>query len=196
MKRFLYGFLLFLVNSLEFPFLALCRIPFIIYGICNLLAFIFSLYIIFTDHITDFSLLEIAAVLRRFFLSWVLPLIGIYGIHALDFLQEKLIILYSEYRATGSDFNDDSQENYSQQQEQSEEQWQESPKAKADSNNMDVLTTLFIGAKTERDLQKRYKDLLKIYHPDNQTGDVSMTQNINEIYEKLLKNRIGENVKD
>lgn len=36
-------------------------------------------------------------------------------------------------------------------------------------------------------LKKRYKDLIKIYHPDNLCGDKSVLQQINKEYEQLKK---------
>lgn len=34
-------------------------------------------------------------------------------------------------------------------------------------------------------LKKRYKDLIKIYHPDNVAGDTRTVQEINKEYEKM-----------
>lgn len=43
----------------------------------------------------------------------------------------------------------------------------------------------FCGVDNEEALKKRYKDLIKIYHPDNLNGDKSTIQEINTEYEKL-----------
>lgn len=43
----------------------------------------------------------------------------------------------------------------------------------------------FCGVDSEDSLKKRYKDLIKIYHPDNQNGDKTTLQEINTEYEKL-----------
>ena len=43
----------------------------------------------------------------------------------------------------------------------------------------------FCGVNNEDSLKKRYKDLIKIYHPDNQNGDKCILQEINAEYEKL-----------
>ncbi len=43
----------------------------------------------------------------------------------------------------------------------------------------------FIGVENETSLKKRYKDLIKIYHPDNANGDKSTIQEINNEYQKL-----------
>lgn len=45
----------------------------------------------------------------------------------------------------------------------------------------------FAGIQTADELKKRYRDLLKIYHPDNQAGDTGAAQQIQEEYDKLLK---------
>lgn len=43
----------------------------------------------------------------------------------------------------------------------------------------------FVGVENEQSLKKRYKDLLKIYHPDNLNGDTATLQEINREYNKL-----------
>lgn len=48
----------------------------------------------------------------------------------------------------------------------------------------------FTGVNNVESLKKRYRDLLKIYHPDNQNGDVTISQKIQEEYEFLL-NKFG-----
>lgn len=46
----------------------------------------------------------------------------------------------------------------------------------------------FAGIKTDKDLKKRYKELIKIFHPDNEVGDSAIMIEINEEYEKLKFN--------
>lgn len=43
----------------------------------------------------------------------------------------------------------------------------------------------FVGVQNKQALKKRYKDLLKIYHPDNVSGDVGTVQEINREYDRL-----------
>lgn len=43
----------------------------------------------------------------------------------------------------------------------------------------------FVGVKDISSLKKRYKDLIKIYHPDNVAGDTEALQEINREYEEL-----------
>ena len=43
----------------------------------------------------------------------------------------------------------------------------------------------FCGVDSEDTLKKRYKDLIKIYHPDNLDGDKDTIQEINSQYHKL-----------
>lgn len=47
----------------------------------------------------------------------------------------------------------------------------------------------FAGVTSELALKKRYKDLIKIYHPDNVSGDTNTVQEINREYDQL-KNRL------
>ena len=45
----------------------------------------------------------------------------------------------------------------------------------------------FAGVRNQLALKKRYKDLLKIYHPDNLAGDKEMMQRISREYESLKR---------
>ena len=49
----------------------------------------------------------------------------------------------------------------------------------------DMAVSLFAGVNNYLALKKRYRDLLKIFHPDNMCGDTEMVTLINEQYEKL-----------
>ena len=44
----------------------------------------------------------------------------------------------------------------------------------------------FIGVKTVEELRKRYRELLKMYHPDNEKGSVEITQEINAEYDLVF----------
>lgn len=50
--------------------------------------------------------------------------------------------------------------------------------------NADVAAVLFKGVGNPLALRKRYRDLLKIFHPDNLCGDGELVQMINKEYEK------------
>lgn len=45
----------------------------------------------------------------------------------------------------------------------------------------------FTGVGSKQSLKKRYKDLIKIYHPDNLDGDKQTLQEINREYDQLSK---------
>jgi hypothetical protein len=45
----------------------------------------------------------------------------------------------------------------------------------------------FSGVGSKQSLKKRYKDLIKIYHPDNLDGDNQTIQEINREYDQLRK---------
>ncbi len=49
----------------------------------------------------------------------------------------------------------------------------------------DTATMLFAGVNNILAVKKRYKDLIKIFHPDNLCGDTEVLQLINKEYEKL-----------
>lgn len=50
--------------------------------------------------------------------------------------------------------------------------------------------TFFKGVTNTVELKKRYKDLIKIFHPDNVSGDKDTLQQINREYE-MIKNELG-----
>ena len=54
-----------------------------------------------------------------------------------------------------------------------------------ESSNVVKGELFFCGVDDEESLKKRYKDLIKIYHPDNLNGDKNTIQEINTEYEKL-----------
>lgn len=51
----------------------------------------------------------------------------------------------------------------------------------------DVSAVLFRGVNSHITLKKRYKDLMKIFHPDNLAGDQEMVQIINKEYDEIKK---------
>ncbi|MCR5402343.1 MAG: hypothetical protein K6E91_00775 [Butyrivibrio sp.] len=51
----------------------------------------------------------------------------------------------------------------------------------------EALDLLFKGVNSALALKKRYKDLMKIFHPDNVSGDSYMVQMINEEYAVLCR---------
>lgn len=48
-------------------------------------------------------------------------------------------------------------------------------------------TLYFAGVNDMKSLKKRYRDLLKIYHPDNQNGDPTVSRQIQEEYDSLTR---------
>lgn len=53
--------------------------------------------------------------------------------------------------------------------------------------NMELAELLFQGVNSQLTLKKRYKDLIKMFHPDNVAGDHEMVLVINRIYEEIKK---------
>ncbi|MBO5291694.1 MAG: hypothetical protein J6B10_00710 [Lachnospiraceae bacterium] len=49
----------------------------------------------------------------------------------------------------------------------------------------EIASVLFRGVRNPTTLKKRYKDLIKIFHPDNVCGDPETIRLINEEYERL-----------
>ncbi len=58
-----------------------------------------------------------------------------------------------------------------------------------EGNNEDIAAVLFRGTSNFLTVRKRYKDLMKIFHPDNLCGDAELVQLINKEYEKRRRER-------
>ena len=54
----------------------------------------------------------------------------------------------------------------------------------------------FAEVKTVEELRKRYRELLKKYHPDNENGSIEATQEINAEYDRLFASLSKENKSD
>ena len=52
---------------------------------------------------------------------------------------------------------------------------------------MEAAELLFQGVKSHLALKKRYRDLIKMFHPDNIAGDHEMVLMINRIYDELKR---------
>lgn len=63
------------------------------------------------------------------------------------------------------------------------EEWE--PKRQAAKETVNCSSIFFKGVANELALKKRYKDLLKIFHPDNLNGDTVTLQTINREYDRL-----------
>jgi DnaJ-class molecular chaperone len=63
----------------------------------------------------------------------------------------------------------------------------EREKACQRQNEYDALDLLFRGADNPLTIKKRYKELMKMFHPDNVCGDADMVQLINEEYSALCR---------
>ena len=63
----------------------------------------------------------------------------------------------------------------------------EREKAYQRENEYDALDLLFRGVNNPLALKKRYEDLMKMFHPDNISGDAEMVQLINAEYTALCR---------
>ncbi len=63
----------------------------------------------------------------------------------------------------------------------------EKEKAYQREDEYDALDLLFRGVYNALTLKKRYKDLMKMFHPDNVCGDAYMVQLINQEYNALCR---------
>ena len=63
--------------------------------------------------------------------------------------------------------------------------------ARRSMSNAENVKIFFKGVEDTASLKKRYKPLLKIYHPDNMHGDKELLQAINTEYERLSRFYLG-----
>lgn len=63
--------------------------------------------------------------------------------------------------------------------------------ARRSMSNAENVKIFFNGVEDTTSLKKRYKALLKIYHPDNMHGDKELLQAINTEYERLSRFYLG-----
>lgn len=97
-----------------------------------------------------------------------------------DLFEKKLDILQRELRRLAVD----------KQQLEKEKALLKEQKAKQQSRSGNTYTSskvFFRGVNNELALKKRYRDLIKIFHPDNMGGDTLSIQNINREYDTLRK---------
>ena len=58
------------------------------------------------------------------------------------------------------------------------------------------MNKYFEGVNTVEELRKRYRELLKKFHPDNEGGSVGVTQEINAEYDRVFAVLSGESHAD
>lgn len=101
-------------------------------------------------------------------------------------LNMKLDILKEEYRKLADEKEQFKREKqYHAWEEQKREQKKERKAYESESTLTMKPEIFFRGVGNELMLKKRYKDLIKIYHPDNVAGDTRTVQEINKEYEKM-----------
>ena len=66
--------------------------------------------------------------------------------------------------------------------------YREARRSMANAENVKIF---FRGVDDTESVKKRYRALLKIYHPDNMNGDNALVLAINEEYERLLRFYLG-----
>ncbi len=67
-----------------------------------------------------------------------------------------------------------------------EEQHYKQEESVSGNKQPDIMKNLFDGCRSKDSLTRRYRALMKTFHPDNQDGDMRMTQIIQNTYEELL----------
>ena len=64
---------------------------------------------------------------------------------------------------------------------------EEKSSRQTEQNNDNLTSSLFVGCTDLESLKKRYYQLMKIYHPDNQNGNELMSKKVQDEYEKMKK---------
>lgn len=70
---------------------------------------------------------------------------------------------------------------------QKHSEWNKQSKQEKFNSANNEESIYFAGVDSLESLKKRYHDLIKIYHPDNQNGDHTISQHIQDEYDSLLK---------
>lgn len=102
-----------------------------------------------------------------------------------QFFEKKMQILKSGFAQLDLD-----RQAFEKEREQEKRKWQHKQEEAESSKsrfNVDDIGILFAGVKNHLALKKRYKDLIKIYHPDNLAGDKAVVQEINKEYDRLKR---------
>lgn len=101
------------------------------------------------------------------------------------FFDKKMQILKSGFAQLDLD-----RQAFEREREQERRKWRQR-QAEEDDYRRPLSSTdvgvMFAGVKNLLALKKRYKDLLKIFHPDNIAGDKAVVQEINKEYERLKR---------
>lgn len=97
------------------------------------------------------------------------------------FFEKKMAILQEGFRQLEEDRKKFEKERQALAEEVREHQEQEQA---ADENSFTAVQLLFRGVNNPLALRKRYRDLIKIFHPDNLFGDGELTGQINKEYLK------------
>lgn len=97
-----------------------------------------------------------------------------------QFFEDNKLYRYSNY-------NKDFAHEWREEQERQKEHEKTAHKKEEQNEYSNEKIIYFTGVKDADSLKKRYRDLLKIYHPDNQNGDTSTVQQIQKEYELLKK---------
>ncbi len=98
------------------------------------------------------------------------------------FFEKKLSILQQGFKELEEDRKKLEQERKNLKYAQSAQKYSGSSPGIADAE--DFVALLFRNTNSALTLQKRYRDLVKIYHPDNQCGDEQLIQLINKEFKK------------
>ena len=102
-----------------------------------------------------------------------------------QFFDKKMQILKSGFAQLDLD-----RQAFEKERELERRKWQRKQEETEESKSrfsIDDIGILFAGVKNHLALKKRYKDLIKIYHPDNLAGDKAVVQEINKEYERLKR---------
>jgi len=95
-----------------------------------------------------------------------------------ELFEKKLAILQSELRRLAEDKQQLEREKILFRERKARQQKQAEPASAS-------ARLFFRGVNSELALKKRYRDLIKIFHPDNMNGDTVSIQNINREYDRL-----------
>ena len=95
-----------------------------------------------------------------------------------------------EYEGYDSDYEEDDEDDYYSKDDSDEDDYHSEDDSEYHSEHVNNQTTsfnFFAGCNNRDSVEKKYRSLAKLYHPDNMDGDTASLQEINAQYEKAKK---------
>lgn len=95
--------------------------------------------------------------------------------------------IYERSKKTGEYMHDYQERQEQEQKREQEREWREYEQQQQTNQAQNNVDSYFEGCNSKEEVEKRYKALAKVFHPDSQTGDNTAFKNLQEAYENAKK---------